>query len=327
MNNERPKTQTAQTKFKLPDETQKKRKFSRSMTRSGSRSIALTPYKRPKTSILQTTSNFGKDAPHISIGCSRPTPPLPEETPGPGSYTPLDNENTGKIFIKIPKAVDKPPKPITADVDFINYRSFPELHPQTFSKSAHRDFFEFDPQIPGPDYAPPSTLNDRGHLIEPIRKIKPHNEGVPGPGYYSPKYEDLRAWFYYSTTKRDFTFIQKNSNPGPGAYNPNYDIEHPSEPKSRLIGKKSRLRKHRKCDPPVKPRGKLIGVSQFLIELEPQMNESETLKYIANHPDLKGVITEMMDQLIFTRPDDPLQFVRDYFTMLKEMRNNNQNNY
>ena len=299
-------------------ETQKpKTKFAQTAKNTQTnRHPKILTYRRPKSTLLATNSTFGKDAPKISIGCPRPKPIITNNLPGPGAYNPLNTEHTRKIYHKISKSVDVPRKKITSDIDFINYRMFPQYSPQTIPKTCHSDYYDYDSSIPGPQYNPRPIYTSYTHKILDRRPERSASEDVPGPGYYSPKYDDYRGYFYTSNAKRSTDIIPTDDSPGPGAYNPNFNAEIEGMPKWSF-GKKARNRIRKKHEPPEVPKGKLIGVAQFLIPLEPTMDEDEVLKFIGNHPDLKKVITEMMDEVLKYKPDYPLEFIHNHYAAMK----------
>ena len=320
MSEARPQSEEKMQHAKTADSSPAKKQCARTMTRAGNRSVSILAYKRPQTNMLCCLqSSFGKDAPKISIGCSRPQPVFPNRDPGPGAYTPKDPGESRKIYHQIPKAVDKPIKSETADINFINYRVFPKIRPQTICKTGHQDYFSFDPNIPGPVYDPPSTFSNKGHKIEPLRTERKIQDSTPGPGYYSPKDDPPKGSFFYTTSPRNTDHYAKSIAPGPGTYNPNFYAELSVQPRWS-IGKKGRFRKRRKCDPPEVPKGKLIGISSFLVQLDPSMNESDVLKFVANHPELKLLITEVIDQILVDKPENPLGYIREYFMALKARR-------
>ncbi|EAY11742.1 hypothetical protein TVAG_106370 [Trichomonas vaginalis G3] len=281
--------------------------------------LSLLSYKRPTGEMLLCNiSTFGKDAPKIAIGCSRPKSVFPDQTPGPGHYDPTDPGESRKIHHHISKTVEKPRATDTANIDFINYRIFPSLAPATIPKTSHQEYFSFDKDIPGPSFIPPSTLTSKGHKIEPIRPTRNPGETAPGPGYYNPTYEKTKP-AYVSKTTRNTDHFPGSTTPGPGTYNPNFDAELTVQPKF-TIGNKVRNKRRRKNDPPEVPRGKLIGVAQFVFPMDPSMNEDDVFRYIASHPQLKFIVNEIMEYVLINKPDDPLKFIHELFYEMKLAR-------
>lgn len=311
MNHSRPKTE---------QNISKSQKNSGKFSKTAPRPMSILTYKRPKTDLLSNTlSNFGKDAPKIAIGCSRPVPVFPPANPGPGAYSPMEPGISRKIYHKISKTEEKPRKQPTSDIDFINYRVFPEIKPTTISPTVHQDFYDVDESIPGPEYLPPDTSLTKTHKILPRREIKAPNEKVPGPGFYDPIYEQPKRFFFTSWAFRPPELPPKPQTPGPGEYNPRDDAMLSVMPRWS-IGKKSRLRKRRKNDPPEVPKGMMIGIDQFLVQIDPSLDENESLRYIAAHPEMKEIVREFMAEVIDQKPEDPLKFIYDYFFELKKNR-------
>jgi hypothetical protein len=313
MNETRPKSAEGYRHARSAGATPLKKNYSEKVSRVARKSITGLGYRRPQAKMHRgPQSNFGKDAPRICIGCSRQEPVFGNRNPGPGAYTPKDPGECRKIYYKIPKAVEKPRKPDTADVEFINRRSFPNIVPKTISNTGHKDYFSFDPSIPGPGYVPPSTISSKGHKITPLRAQRKPDESVPGPGHYSPKYDQPKVSFFYSTARRNTDFHNKTDSPGPGAYSPNFYAELSVEPRWS-IGKKGRYRKRRKCDPPEVPKGKLIGIGNVHIQLEPSMDEDDVLRFVSEHPELKHIVSQIIDRVLAVKPEKPLEAIRDYF--------------
>lgn len=48
-----------------------------------------------------------------------------------------------------------------------------------------------------------------------------------------------------------------------------------------------------------------------------QKQREEVMKYQREHPEIREVIREMMEQVIEHKPEDPLSFVKEYFLSLK----------
>lgn len=290
----------------------------------GRYSSQLFSCKKPKMDLYNTSlSNFGKDAPKIIIGCSRQEPIFPSDIPGPGAYTPTDPGESRKIFHQISKYNTNQSKNLTTDVDFVNCRVFPEIRPATINPSKRRAFFDIDDTIPGPNYLPPSTISTRAHVIEPLRPISAIKSVAPGPGHYDPKYMKDKNVFYTQTSKRDDLYASKENFPGPGHYNPNLDYGLASQP-NWSIGKKARIKKRRKIDPPEVPKGKVVGIDQFLVQLDPSMNEDECLRYIATHQAIRDIVREIMGMILTQKPENPVQLIQDHYSAKKEQRRREQ---
>ena len=51
-------------------------------------------------------------------------------------------------------------------------------------------------------------------------------------------------------------------------------------------------------------------------ELSPKQRE-EVRTYIAQHPEIKQIIQELISAIISTKPEKPLEFASEYFSNLK----------
>lgn len=185
-----------------------------------------------------SVSNFGKDAPHYTIGSSRKQTKVPPSTPGPGSYTPPSNGDTQshlKYKPKFPIAKDYNAKgsknvlidgeiPPSINVGFIYQPVFPSKKPISIgiSRNASKTGSSLDAislsyavnNYPGPSYLPQSTLSTRAHRIAEKPKVKPPTEINPGPGEYSPdpkynrKFSNSPAYTCQGPSRRDEWLIR-----------------------------------------------------------------------------------------------------------------------
>lgn len=279
--------------------------------------------KRPRTSLkysLAPGNNFGKDAPKFTIPSSRREEIDIFPLPGPGQYEISDINEYRKIKPVFPKS--RPQTVIispTANVEFSNYRSFPEI------KDMHifsRNKFEFYDVIesPGPEYAPKEKITQIPHKISCKEQDNSDLKNAHiGPGSYSLKYPYMPrdpAFNFYGPKRRDDWITDRRNHPGPGQYDPN-DVKK-REPQW-TIGRKSRLsRRNKSLNPTTKK--DLIAIDQCIIGLEQLANPSAARQYIMTHPQLREVVHEMIEVILNVKPDDPVAYLEDYFTEIKKFQ-------
>ena len=276
---------------------------------------ALTHF-RPKVEFFNGTfSNFGKDAPKIGIGSSRKDDPPPPDYPGPGTYD-IPPVKVSPLTSTIPKATKFYDPPVaTVNVALADTRVFPEIRRKNIGPRSNKPFFDLI-ESPGPNFMPPSTLSTSGHKIcEKKEEEKTSNMFTPGPGTYDPNRVDLeRAPAYYLSgpSSRDDWLKDKMKRPGPGKYSPSVKFLTQSQPiPSYLFGDKSRKKK--RSNPP-------IAIDRCLIRLEPGMDRDKCIAYLEKHSDIKDFIAELMDELIYFKPPDPVAYLREKFGEQKEKR-------
>lgn len=262
--------------------------------------------------LFVSTSEFGKDAPKFTIPSSRKEDPAPPPSPGPGQYVIKPEPMDRKIKPRFPMSSRKEKAPDTADVGFIDARSFPEIKPLKIGRKTGTSFF--DPiQTPGPSYIPPSSLSSQSHRIT-SRTSNLENktrELNPAPCSYNPKNPALPSVpviVVKGPKHRDDWLNDPMRNPGPGQYSPNLAILFQRVP-VWTIGEKSRRSKERR----VISRPKSKGIDRFVINLQPPYDDDECDAYIRTHPDLRGVIHDFMIDILRIKPDDPLTFLREFF--------------
>ena len=235
----------------------KKSFASSSLDSSSQRPRTSMTRKRPRTSIkymLAAGNNFGKDAPKFTIASSRREEIVSFPLPGPGQYEISDIKNYRKIQPIFPKSH---PQTVTvsptANVDFTDYRSFPEIKERHIFNRTRSEFYDVI-ESPGPEYVPKEIVTSIPHKISAKKEDDSDLKNAHiGPGSYTLKYPYMPrepAFNFYGPKERDGWIADYRSIPGPGQYEPN--IVKKREP-GWTIGRKSRLsRRHKSVNPNAK---------------------------------------------------------------------------
>ncbi|EAX89749.1 hypothetical protein TVAG_155700 [Trichomonas vaginalis G3] len=266
---------------------------------------------RPRECFFNGTfSNFGKDAPKIAIGCSRPEPPVPPATPGPGAYEIPPLRDTPQQ-VTIPRCVKfrEPPSP-TANVELVNTRSFPQMRACSIAPKTGKSFYDYI-DSPGPSYVPPSSLSPKTHKIASRYETRTTFDSTPGPGSYNPQRADLErspVFSMHGISNRDDWLKELQARPGPGHYTPKQVSK--SQPRW-TFGSKSRKRSA--SAPP-------IPLGPFLFKVDSSLNREECYNYIEKKPQLRALIEDIFEYVILYKPEDPVACIRERFASLKEDR-------
>ncbi|OHT02139.1 hypothetical protein TRFO_30902 [Tritrichomonas foetus] len=259
-------------------------------------------------------SDFGKDAPKITIGMSRPNPKISVFNPGPGSYDPPRQPISHRLQTRFPKAeIKKDNTTLTSKIDYIEHRLFPQARSASIGERTKHDLFAvYD--TPPPNYMPKREV-DRTHKIQgrhQPRKI----EQSPGPGEYDPN-DDFKYCPHFTrlvrATHNRTKWMISEDHPSPTEYSPNGNVVLPKEPQF-TIGKKSRRRRRNN------PRNKscIIGLDVFHVRIGPPFDVDDALEYVRSHPDLKYVLHDVIEEIMELKPAAPLGYIRDYFLVEKE---------
>lgn len=279
--------------------------------------------KKPRTSIkymLAAGNNFGKDAPKYTIPSSRKEEIITFPLPGPGEYEITNINEYRKIKYVFPKSR---PQTVTvsptANVEFSNYRSFPEIKEMHIFNKSKFEFYDVI-ESPGPEYVPKETITQIPHKISVKERDDSDLKNAHiGPGSYTLKYPYMPrdpAFNFYGPKRRDDWIADHRNHPGPGEYNPN--IVKKREPEW-TIGRKSRLsRRNKSLNPKMKK--DIIAVDQCIISLDQLVNPVAGRQYIMTHPQLREVVHEMIDVILNVKPDDPVAYLEDYFTEIKNFQ-------
>lgn len=278
-------------------------------------------HKRPRTSIkfmLAAGNNFGKDAPKFTIASSRKEEIITFPLPGPGHYDVSDINEYRKIKHVFPRSnqqtVTISP---TANVDFSNYRSFPEIRDVHIFNRNKSEFYDLI-ESPGPEYVPKTIVTQIPHKIS-VKEVDDSDlkNAHIGPGSYTIKYPNMPrepSFNFYGPKKRDDWIADGRNMPGPGQYEPK--IVKKREP-GWTIGRKSRLSRRNKSLNNASKKD-LIAIDQCIIRLEMLSNPSAARQYIMTHQSLRDVVHEMIEVILNVKPDDPVAYLEDYFTEIKK---------
>jgi hypothetical protein len=108
---------------------------------------------------------------------------------------------------------------------------------------------------------------------------------------------------------RDDWLIDTKDSPSPGQYDP-------KGPRRLLppwsLGEKSREGKAKAESPKL-----LFPVGAFLVKLDDTVTMDEARAYAASHPDLAHVVREIFELILATKPDSPIEALRDQFEDIK----------
>ena len=276
----------------------------------------LAMIKKNESLFFKSIKSLDFDEPKVKKGNKHSVSVMRESFPGPGAYSPQEIENSRRIFHKISNSPEHTRESITSNIDFIDYRMFPTKRHVSIGGEGHKEFYSYDVDVPGPKYDPQPVTVNRYHQIASRRPETTIKDDIPGPGHYDPKLDRLNPIPCTSKSKRVMQFDEENGNPGPGQYDPNFYAQLEVKPKWS-IGKKDRNRKRRRNDPPALPKGKMIGIANFLIQLEGTMDEKEAYEFIKKHPEIKTIIMDIMKEILDSKPNDPIVFIHDHYCRIR----------
>lgn len=287
-------------------------------TRSQSARLPKTGRLTGRQAIMMS-SNFGKDAPKITIGCSRHDPPPSIFSPGPGAYDPPRQPINHKLDHIFPRATFvKNAATITSNIDYINDSRFPEDRLIKIGKRDNHDFFPVN-DTPGPGtYTPVS--NDEGRTAKiGLRRTEREIEESPGPGEYNPNHEfrySSRSTALVVGAEKRGNWMFQDRNPGPGQYSPDGLTVKPREP-AFTIGRKSRRNRRREKKGIIPAIN--VGIDMFVVQIrDPTMNEADVMEYIRSHKELKTILHDVIDEIMYHKPMAPVGYIRDYFIQMKK---------
>lgn len=268
---------------------------------------------------IMLSSNFGKDAPKITIGCSRHDPPPTIFSPGPGAYDPPRQPLNHRLDHIFPRATfTKNAETLTSQIDYINDCRFPEDRLIKIGKRDNHDFFPIN-NTPGPGaYDPVNQSESRKPKIG-LRTSPREIEESPGPGEYNPnhsfRYSSRTTALVVGAEKRGNWMLQ-DRNPGPGQYSPDGLTVKPREP-AFTIGRRSRRNRRREKKGTVDPIN--VGIDMFVVQIrDPSMNEGEVMEYIRSHKELKTILHDVIDEIMYHKPVAPVGYIRDYFIQMRK---------
>mgnify|MGYP002471917297 CR=1 FL=1 len=149
--------------------------------------------------------------------------------------------------------------------------------------------------------------------------MPPEKTDTIGPGSYDAKYSLLRKRepsYDISKTNNRYDWMTPNEgSPGPGFYSP-VDVKKNDE--NERPRKKSQVRykdfyeKIRENESRNAPKD-LIAVDQFIIHLEILKDPKACRSYIVNHPQLRNIVHEIIEQVLNSKPENPVAFIEQYF--------------
>ena len=262
------------------------------------------------------SSNFGKDAPKITIGTSRREPLPSVFSPGPGTYDPPRQPLSHRLEHVFPRSrEEKNATTLTSHIDYINQPQFPERRSIKIGQRDRHEFF-FLNDTPGPSYMPPNKPSGRVPKIGLRFRSRSVEQG-PGPGTYDPNDS-----FMYSTRVTQLAtgagkrtaWMVGDKNPGPGQYSP-VAVGKPREPAYTIGG---RSRPNRRRDKKGNVKAVQLGIDVFLVSIkDPNLSEDEIMDYVRSHTELKSVFHEVMEEILEKKPEAPLGYMRDYFRQLR----------
>ena len=261
-----------------------------------------------------TSGDFGKDAIKITIG-NRPLefkPPFPN--PGPSDYQPRDVSSSRKIYHTFERSKPRSnPATLTSNIGFITPPK-EQLVPITIPKSERPPLYNAT-DTPGFIYEIPHGLSTKSHKIsghiESSFRGDDSNAKL-GPGYYSPTYNlfPISCTPNLSSDPKRGEWMIAPSGPAPGQYSPKYiQVNEPSY----AIGRKSRPSRRN----PPKNNTKLFAIDAFIINLPKTFEERDVLRYFTEEPEVREFIHEISDLVLVNKPDDPIGFIRNYYSQFK----------
>ncbi|KAK8899706.1 hypothetical protein M9Y10_002028 [Tritrichomonas musculus] len=269
------------------------------ITQSSSYSI---PNQRRKSlssmRVLGGIYTFGKDSPKWTIPSSRPQKVPHIQSPGPGQYN-LSSSliDDKRIYQRMSlTSHEKSRPPLTASIGFIDRPSL--INKNSGIVIGKRDTIDFAKTAPNPGpgaYSPQTNLNSQSHVIA-SRHGYDHSGDIPGPGSYDisrsilatkggslpGSISDRAQWMTDGIEKT----------PGPSDYSPNIMLEK----------KRSKMKKKN-----------VIAIDRCIVKLNNVENPIEAKKYLQTNHKLKEIINEIYQVLLYSKPDKPLQFIREYF--------------
>lgn len=124
--------------------------------------------------------------------------------------------------------------------------------------------------------------------------------------------------FYSRTGGVDNINIPNCTGPGPSDYSPQHMVVTRKNPQW-TIGKKSRKSKKRKNPNP--PKSRFIGIDMFVIPLGLDSDVEADRRYIDEHPAIREMVHEVMEAILYNKPQEPLLMVKEYFMQLKQILN------
>ena len=165
---------------------------------------------------------FGADSPSWTIGCSRSATKNPPDSPSPDQYdVPADPYPKRPAHV-IQGKETRTTRPITSDIDYIEYRKFPDIKKRTIGVLDGTSFVPKS-ETPGPSYFPDDVKpkhNYKQHVIE-LRWPDPKPDQIPNGLKYNPKDPSRPSTPSFTVPKAPVKRFNDEIDdiPGPGSYN------------------------------------------------------------------------------------------------------------
>jgi hypothetical protein len=274
---------------------------------------------RQRETIARSRVGCGHGSPQWTIPSSRrddaPVIPLP----GPGAYdVPDDLDAYRRVRPLFPRAVPRgDAASVTSNVDFVFQPAFPrarEFHigvrEDTLlgraSDAPGRQYFpaERDTRLPHKILsrpAPPRAASESRHL---------------GPGTYDPRPALTREPAFYFSGPRNRTdwMADTHGSPGPGAYEPDVKDVLARVP-VWTIGRRSRLNREKSAERE-RPRD-LLAMGHIVVDLGALPNPKAARQFAMQHPELRGLVLEMLDIVFTVKCDNPVRYISHLFEQLR----------
>jgi hypothetical protein len=135
----------------------------------------------------------------------------------------------------------------------------------------------------------------------------------PGPGHYSPTdislYQPPR-FSLHGPSSRDEWLKESEKTPGPADYTPvsDYDKTVGVSLSGHVRGTKTKPALY------VETRGDhLVAVDQLIINVAKLPDPDGAKKYLYTHPDLRSLMQELINTILYAKPENPVEFIREFF--------------
>lgn len=267
--------------------------------------------------------SFGKGAPKWTISGSRPAPLPQVPLPGPGEYEiPSTLIDKNKIMPQIQfSTTTKPVESITASVGFMDRPSL--MNVKSGIVIGKKDLTYYNNRTPGPGpgkYYPTPKLNlSQCHRIASRHDIDRSSE-IPGPGHYeiSGSICVNKPHNCVSNQPLNRTLWMTNGievTPGPTDYTPI-----PSLSKRVATSFGDRNKKKRKSNI-----SNVLVLGPCFIKFASREQYEAARKAICKNSFIKEIINEIFEQVFEQKPDDPLEFIREYFLPEVQVKDKNAN--
>lgn len=291
---------------------------------TGTRAGPATANHSPRTSKYKLMFGNGgllKDLPSVTISGTRKRELWDiNDSPGPGSYEPRQRDN--RMQHKITGGPAKARESITAHIDFFDHRQNQWRKPITHEPAASVKHEHID-QTPGPSYVPPSTLCPTQIRIKSYYPSHKNETISPGPGAYAPRYDlscARQPSFSISDPANRSDWLIAEKTPAVGKYSPPSINPKSSKEPSWTIGDRSRGKRFLKRSESNTPS---ITLERFVVRV-PESEYDWAFRKIQNDVDLRQLFEWVMDQVMFEKPNDPVELFRRCFEIIRHRESINE---